>query len=75
VSASSLLRLAVIGALALSFTLTACGRRGPLDRPPSAAAQPGAPPQAQNEPAADEEGNPLPAKGQRKSFFLDWLLN
>jgi len=31
-----LLRLALIGALAASFALAACGRKGPLDPPPSA---------------------------------------
>jgi predicted small lipoprotein YifL len=30
------LRLALIGALAASFALAACGRKGPLDPPPSA---------------------------------------
>ena len=76
VTAPSLLRLAAIGALALSFALTACGRKGPLDLPPSAAAQPPSPQQrAESGPAEDEHGLPPPAQGQRKSFFLDWLLN
>jgi predicted small lipoprotein YifL len=30
------LRLALIGALVASFALAACGRKGPLDPPPSA---------------------------------------
>ena len=73
-------RLAAIGALALSFALTACGRRGPLDPPPRAAAQ-SAPQQGQQqqtsaaEPAEDEDGNPIVPRGDKKRFPLDWLLN
>ena len=74
-----LFRMAVAGTIAVSFTLTACGRKGPLDLPPRAQAQPvaqqepGAPPvQAE---VADEYGNPPEPKGQRKGFLLDWLLN
>ena len=74
-----LFRMAVAGTIAVSFTLTACGRKGPLDAPPRAQAQaqpapqPGAPPnQAEVE---DEFGNPPEPKGQRKGFLLDWLLN
>jgi predicted small lipoprotein YifL len=76
-----LFRMAVAGTIAVSFTLTACGRKGPLDPPPRAQAQaqaqpvpqPGAPPvQAE---VADEYGNPPEPKGQRKGFLLDWLLN
>jgi predicted small lipoprotein YifL len=44
------LRLAVIGALAAALGLAGCGRKGPLDPPPTAAA-PGAQPQATNQPA------------------------
>jgi predicted small lipoprotein YifL len=73
VTAPSLLRLAAIGVLAISFALTACGRKGPLDAPPSASAQ--SQQRAQAEVVVDEYGNPLPPKGQKKSFFLDWLLN
>ena len=73
VTAPSLLRLATIGVLAISFALTACGRKGPLDAPPSASAQ--SQQRTQAELLEDEYGNPLPPKGQKKSFFLDWLLN
>jgi predicted small lipoprotein YifL len=80
VTAFPFLRLAVIGALALSFALTACGRRGPLDPPPRATAQ-SVPQQGQPqqttaaEPAEDEEGNPIVPRGDKKRFPLDWLLN
>jgi predicted small lipoprotein YifL len=76
VTASSLFRLAAIGVLALSFALSGCGRKGPLDPPPRAQAQPGE--QVQQEPAGpttDAYGNPIPPPGPKKKFFLDFLLN
>jgi len=81
VTAPSLLRLATIGVLAMSFALSACGRKGALDLPPRATAQPAsAQPgsgqqQAQSEPTEDEFGNPVQPRGQKKGFLLDWLLN
>jgi predicted small lipoprotein YifL len=59
------LRLAVIGALAAALGLAACGRKGPLDPPPSAAA-PGAQPQATNQPPSimGPFGPPSPSSGQ-----------
>jgi predicted small lipoprotein YifL len=45
-----LLRLAVVGALAAALGLAGCGRKGPLDPPPTAAA-PAGQPQATNQPA------------------------
>jgi predicted small lipoprotein YifL len=64
-------RWPVVGALAvaLAFTVAACGRKGPLDPPPSASIQPQ---------AGEEAAAPAPAAGptpRRKSFFLDWLLD
>jgi predicted small lipoprotein YifL len=64
-------RLAAAGALALP--LAACGLKGSLDPPPSAATPaqtdaavaPGAPPPA-------EESQP---QAPRKRIFLDWLLD
>jgi predicted small lipoprotein YifL len=70
-------RFALIGALALSLAVSACGRKGPLDPPPRAQAvpdAPGAPPQQQAE-TFDEHGNPVDVRSNRKSFFLDFLLN
>jgi predicted small lipoprotein YifL len=77
VTAFSPLRLAVIGALAMSFALTACGRKGALDLPPRSAAQPASQPQQQAaaEPTEDEDGNMVLPRGQKKGFLLDWLLN
>ncbi len=73
-------RLALAGLLVAALGLSACGRKGPLDAPPSAQIQgapgaqgaPAAPPQEQ---LYDAAGNPLAPKGEKKAFFLDWLLN
>jgi len=58
---------------AIALGLSACGRKGPLDPPPSAAVPP--PPAAS---AADPAGAPAtanpPAPTQKKSFLLDPLL-
>ena len=70
-------RLAVIGALALSFALTACGRKGALDLPPGSSAAPVSDQQqAQSgESTEDEFGNPVQPMGQKKAFPLDVLIN
>jgi predicted small lipoprotein YifL len=84
-------RLAVIGALTLPLALSACGRKGPLDPPPRASAQPAEAPQSgqqqqqQQQPqwglfgdaasAEEQQGLPPEPKGQKKGFLLDWLLN
>jgi predicted small lipoprotein YifL len=83
-------RLAVVGALTLPLALSACGRKGPLDPPPRASAQPAEPQpaqpgQQQQQPqwglfgntasAEEQQGLPPEPKGQKKSFLLDWLLN
>jgi predicted small lipoprotein YifL len=59
------LRLAIIGALAAALGLAGCGRKGPLDPPPTAAA-PGAQPQATSQPAGIMApfGSPSPSGGQ-----------
>ena len=81
-------RVALVGALVAG--LAGCGRKGPLEPPPSAAlpqpvlAQPtlGEPPADPSlaallpEPAPTPPPSPsLAAPPPRKSFFLDWLLN
>jgi predicted small lipoprotein YifL len=71
VNRSVCLRLAAIGALAAAVLLTGCGRKGPLDPPPSASAQPAEPEQLQ----VDAEGRPVAPRGQKKRFFADWLLD
>ena len=85
-AARPLFRLALIGALAASLGLAACGRKGPLDPPPGASLE-GEPqanmpdlmsssrgaPRATTEVGPD--GQPLQPKGPKKRILLDGLLN
>ena len=68
-----------------ALALAGCGRKGPLDLPPTAskASQPGAP-DSEAERAAQpsvfssgfgSDGPPEAPKGNKKSFILDPLLN
>ena len=81
----SFLRLALAGALVASLGLAACGRKGPLDPPPSASAS--APPAQSRSPnpnpfaasplgsgQEDETATQAP-QAPNRSFFLDGLLN
>jgi predicted small lipoprotein YifL len=82
-------RLAVIGALVAALSLAGCGRKGPLDPPPSAgvsqpqtAAGPGigfnplAAGQGQTAPTSfDAAGRPIAPKGEKKRLPIDWLLD
>jgi len=78
-------RVAAVGALVTALGLSACGRKGPLDAPPSAGHS------AAGEPAPDtvpQSGRPgqqpgvgsdgravaPPPTGQRQPFILDWLV-
>jgi predicted small lipoprotein YifL len=76
--------LAVLTAVALA--LAGCGRKGPLDLPPSAAGQPVVEQGDTDEERAASKGNvfdpsygvnasPKAAKGTKKPFLLDPLLN
>ncbi|MFY9685368.1 MAG: lipoprotein [Pseudolabrys sp.] len=73
------LRLALIGALVASFALAACGRKGPLDPPPSAsvageqAAPTGA--QATRGQPTGPDGKPIAPGMSNKRIPLDVLLN
>jgi len=75
----ALTRLALIAALAAAVGLAGCGRKGPLERPPSASIA--APPAANGKPTKtanggfDADGKPIAATGKQKHIFLDWLLN
>jgi predicted small lipoprotein YifL len=86
-----LYRLALVGALAASFALAGCGRKGPLDPPPGASMA--NEPQAQNpllmnpiaapiggqttdeNPGVGANGQPQAPKGAKKTIPLDVLLN
>jgi predicted small lipoprotein YifL len=77
---------AIILLSVFAFALGGCGRKGPLDLPPSA----NAPPQATAAPDSDaaraaqpgvfnptygSDAGPEAPKGRKKSFILDPLLN
>jgi predicted small lipoprotein YifL len=74
----ALVRFAVVGALVVALGLAACGRKAGLDPPPAAAAVPAGETAAPANAAAGTgpDGQPIAAAtSQRKSFFLDWLLD
>jgi len=88
-SVSGWARFAAIGMLVAAFALStaACGRKGPLDPPPSAKSQ--APQYAEPAPAGsaglapadgqvgvDRDGKAIapPPSKQRQPFILDWLV-
>ncbi len=72
-------RLALAGALAAAFGLAACGRKGPLDPPPSAVSATGKQEPANtsliNSPFEKRAGKPQRNQVPDKSFALDPLLN
>lgn len=73
-----LLRLALIGALAASLGLAACGRKGPLDPPPGAslAGDQSVPAGgAKYGPVIGPDGKPIAPAGPNKPIPLDVLLN
>jgi predicted small lipoprotein YifL len=55
--------------LALGLTLSACGRRGPLDAPPGVYNTP------QGVIELDPEGRPIAPPGQKKRLPIDVLLD
>ena len=86
ISRQNLARVAAVGALVAALGLSACGRKGPLDAPPSAAGH-----SAQAVPASDgvpQSGLPgqqpgvrpdgravaPPPSGENRPFILDWLV-
>jgi predicted small lipoprotein YifL len=64
-------RLVAISALmlALGLTLSACGRRGPLESPPGVALTPQGPVEI------DSQGRPIAPPGEKKRLPIDWLLD
>ena len=76
----SFLRFAMIGALAASLGLAACGRKGPLDLPPGASvagdqATPAGAGASERHPILGPDGKPLAPNGVNKPIPLDVLLN
>jgi len=73
-------RLALIGALAASLGVAACGRKGPLDLPPGASlagdqATPTGVQAKESHPILGPDGKPLAPGGLNKPIPLDVLLN
>jgi predicted small lipoprotein YifL len=64
-------RFAAISALALALglTLSACGRRGPLEAPPGIVNTPQGPVEV------DPQGRPIAPPGEKKRLPIDWLLD
>jgi predicted small lipoprotein YifL len=80
----SLLRLAMAGALVAALGLAACGRKGPLDPPPAAAAAapagdsraaPIGSESTKDNPGVGPHGQAVAPKGPNKRIPLDVLLN
>ena len=70
-SSNGIARVLAISALALALglTLSACGRRGPLEMPPGVAMTPQGPVEF------DAEGRPIAPPGQKKRLPIDALLD
>ena len=62
-------RFVTISALALGLTLSACGRRGPLEMPPGVAVTPQGPVEL------DAQGRPIAPSGEKKRLPIDALLD
>ncbi len=64
-------RAAALGALllALGVTLSACGRKGPLDPPPGVVNTPQGPVEV------DPQGRPLAPPGEKKRLLIDKILD
>ena len=72
----SALRLVLLAALVASVGLAGCGRRGPLELPPSAQLTDrgdGKPKEAQA--VTSEDGRLVAPPGPKRRFILDGLLN
>ena len=72
-------RCAALAAVAAALALTGCGRKGPLDPPPSAYGEP-VPQQTKSpgrpDPGITPEGQAIAPRGQRKPVPpLDWLID
>ena len=67
------LALVALGIVALA--LSGCGRKGPLDLPPSAAINQPPGSAAAEAPAIGPDGRPVAPAGNKKPLPIDWLLN
>ncbi len=86
ISSQQWARFAAIGVLVAALGLSACGRKGPLDPPPGAAAPApqssldGAPaptgggPRQSGGVTAEGKAVAPPPSGRNEPFILDWLI-
>jgi predicted small lipoprotein YifL len=68
-----------------ALLLSACGRKGPLDLPPTASVQPSEDGQTDGGPAAARrpappveygpDGRPLAPRGPKRQLPIDWLID
>jgi predicted small lipoprotein YifL len=68
----------LIGALAAAALLAGCGRKGPLELPPSAvhASQPTIDPvTGKPRPVMTPDGYPIAPAGEKKHLPIDWLID
>ena len=70
------MRIVLAGALAAA-TLAGCGRKGPMELPPSAQVMPPDIDPATGEPRAilSPDGYPVAPSGEKKPIALDWLID
>jgi predicted small lipoprotein YifL len=74
-SSRALARAAVFGAMAAALALTGCGRKGPLDLPPSAAISEPGPADPRQGSTVGPDGKPVaPRTGPNRPTILDWLV-
>jgi predicted small lipoprotein YifL len=80
-SQRSMMPIATIVALSAAVMLSACGRKGPLERPPGAAVSEErtvAPASDQGNvlfPESNEQGKPVAPVGQKRRIPPDWLID
>jgi predicted small lipoprotein YifL len=67
----------LIAALIAAGLLAGCGRKGPLEAPPSTLAQEPAidPATGKPRPIMDRQGYPIAPAGEKKRIPLDWLID
>ena len=65
----------VVGLGMLALALAGCGRKGPLDAPPSAAITQPAGAAGNEAPATDADGQPIAPPGKKNKLPIDWILD
>ena len=75
--APAVMRVALAGALAAAMLLAGCGRKGPLEAPPSAqVVEPVIDPATGKRlPVMSGAGYPIAPAGEKKRIPLDWLID